>query len=131
MDPINTNQKPISNTAATHTLIEPLLGNLKQVIEAEQQQLNAGSMDALETFAREKLQILMQLNRFSQAETNHEALNSNKDALEQMRSMLDQNMKALKFRMQAIGEIAETIEAASREAQSDGTYEVRPHRLDS
>ena len=131
MDPINTDPKMIGNTAAMHTLIEPLLSNLKQVIEAEEQQLNSGSMDALETFAREKLQILMQLNRFSQAQPNHDALNKNKHALEQMRSMLDQNMRALKFRMQAIGEIAETIEAASREAQSDGTYEVRPHRLDS
>ncbi len=101
-----------------------LLGNLREVLDSEEQALASGRTDSLETYAREKLRILVNLNRITSEETSSTMLEHARTELQETRRRLDDNMRTLKFRIGAIGEIADTIESAVREADSDGTYEV-------
>ena len=73
---------------------------------------------------RQKLQLLMQLNRAVQAPAQAGLPQPIEEKLRQAKRMLDENAAMLKRRMDAIREIAALISREIRDAESDGTYSV-------
>ena len=114
---------PVHSTGASG-MLEPLIKHLFQLLENENTHLKSGGIEMLETFAREKMQILMQLNHLARDDNFAHLGKEHKLQLQEARKLLDTNMQKLKFRMRAIGEITQTIENAAAEADSDGTYIV-------
>ena len=106
-------------------VLDSILSELHNVLGSEKVHLNSGRMDLLESFAREKLQILANLDRFSRNNQNSSEFRNNRTKIEHAGKLLQENLEILKLRINAIGEITKTIEDAVTEAESDGTYEVR------
>ena len=104
------------------------LASLRIVLSKERTHLNAGRIDLLEQFAREKLQILANLGRITRAEHVTDELRNYREDVEQINIFLKENQGLLKFRMDAISEISTTIKDAVVDAESDGTYEASNSR---
>lgn len=116
-------QQPVAANAPI-TLITPLLQNLKGILLEEQEHLASGRVDRLEMFARKKMQALAQINVYASNDPTNEMAKANAIELKEIDSLLRDNMKRLNFRIDAIGEITETIRVAVKEAESDGTYKA-------
>ena len=101
-----------------------MLQKLNQTLQNEMTYLESGRQEKLEKFAKEKMQLFSQLNTIRNANTSYELTDMNKTTLEKLDSLLQLNMEKLQFRIRAIDEIANTIEAAVRDGESDGTYEA-------
>ncbi len=101
-----------------------VLSKLEILLQEERACLDAGSMEKLESFANRKMQLLVQLKRLSSDPHRTNQIRDNKNDLSRVREMVSENMRKLAFRIKAIGEIAETIETAFRDADSDGTYQI-------
>ena len=119
MEPVEPNE----GASEPVTVIKPLLQNLTKILEEERDHLTSGRVDKLGIFARQKMQALTQINMFVGNDPTHQLAKANSEELGQIRGLLDDNMHRLEFRIKAIGEITETIQAAAKEAESDGTYQ--------
>ena len=69
--------------------------------------------------------ILSEKESFKYSDENKIKEKYNKEALVKLSNALKENTAALKFRMDAIGEISTSIKDAMVHAESDGTYEAR------
>lgn len=109
--------------------LQPLLDELLDLLEQEREHLNSGKIDMLELFAKKKMQSLAQLNLFIRKGNTRYTTRLYARELRKIDELLKDNVKKLQFRIKAIGEIAETIENAVSEADSDGTYQAGNYRV--
>jgi len=105
--------------------LQMTLSSLRSVLENENLYLNSNRTLLLESFAREKLQLLANLDRILRAENTAATIEICKKEIGEISAALNANASALKFRMEAIDEISATIKGAMMDAESDGTYEAR------
>jgi flagellar biosynthesis/type III secretory pathway chaperone len=119
---MNTRQYAAPHDQIRQDRLRLILNNLLQVLEKESAQLESGREDFFEAMAREKLKIFADLDRYMRENATLEFSDENKLLLKNSKARMKQNMSSLEFRMNAIGEIARTIEDAVMEAESDGTY---------
>ena len=124
----NNHLDSVTNSQIMASPLRSLLGELRQILDNEETELASGRTDSLEIFAREKLRVLVSLNRITNDNTPAAIPEEAQMELQETRQRLDENMQTLKFRMSAIGEIANTIETAIKDADSDGTYEAGSFR---
>jgi flagellar biosynthesis/type III secretory pathway chaperone len=109
--------------------LQPLLDGLLDLLEQEREHLNSGKIDKLELFAKKKMQSLAQLNLFIRKGNTRYTTRLYSRELRKIDELLTENVRKLQFRIKAIGEIAETIESAVSEADSDGTYQAGNYRV--
>ncbi|MCG6859109.1 MAG: hypothetical protein LJE67_13710 [Salaquimonas sp.] len=102
--------------------VEKVLDGLIAVLDQERAALGDMARTQFGDFTRQKLQLLVQLNRAVQSPTLLPA--SIEEKLRRARRMLDDNAAVLKRRMDAIREVAALISKEIRDAESDGTYSV-------
>ncbi len=114
--------KPDNKNISGGELLRETIANLRVVLDNERAHLGSNRKDLLESFAREKLQIFANLDRVSRDQNMTDNLQFSQQEIAQLNKALKENIAALKFRMDAIGEIATTIKDAVVEAESDGTY---------
>ncbi|MCP4073342.1 MAG: hypothetical protein GY742_16630 [Hyphomicrobiales bacterium] len=101
-----------------------VLRDLRHLLEREKSHLMQGGVDKLESFAREKMQMFANLNHLAKSIETTGASVENRSEVINVNSMLNDNLSALKSRMDAISEITKTIEDAINESESDGTYDA-------
>ncbi|MCB1463455.1 MAG: hypothetical protein KDJ90_13755 [Nitratireductor sp.] len=102
--------------------IEKVLDGLIVILDQERTALNDMARTQFGDLTRQKLQLLVQLNRAVQ--TNGSIPHSVEEKLRQAKCMLDENAAMLKRRMDAIREVTSLIAKEIRDAESDGTYSV-------
>lgn len=101
-----------------------IIAKLQQLLSDEKNQLSAGDLSTLPAVAAQKIQLFAQLSKYSQT---GQLLNLDEGTVAKIKgvkSLLAENAKLLKLRMDAISEISDTISAAMTEADSDSTYSV-------
>lgn len=104
--------------------LDDIVDNLCGLLAREQAELRAGRYELLAGFAAEKHHLLVQLDRQMRATGEHgAAAGAGRARVDRLRRSLEDNMRLLKFRIDAINELADTIEQARRIAESDGTYD--------
>ncbi len=113
---------PLPNDLTVQDWLQQILNRLLRVLDAERNRLLSGSEGSFEHFAREKLQIFADLDRYIRSNTTVEFSSDNQSLLDKVRVQMKENMCNLEFRMRAFGEIAKTIEEAVEDSESDGTY---------
>lgn len=133
------NEGQVAPNSATHSVVGGIgdvqrgfsglnlvIAKLQRLLGEEKNQLNAGDLSMLPTVAAQKIQLFAQLNKFTQT---GQLVNLDEDTAIIVRSLKDnlqENARLLKLRMDAIGEITDTISAAMTEADGDNTYSVWP-----
>lgn len=101
---------------------EKILTALIEVLRRESELLGKGTTRLEAGVTRQKLQLMMQLNRI---DPQREIRNSKtRELLAETRRLLEANGAMLKRRMEAIREIAGMISREITDAQSDGTYDL-------
>ena len=103
---------------------DKVLSGLMSVLEVERQALEDTSRADFPGLTRQKLQLLMQLDRLAASNRTAGAPESVGEKLVEAKRRLDENARILKLRMDAIREVAELIAEDIRDAESDGTYSV-------
>lgn len=98
------------------------LSRLTELLESELQDLEDGNLETIAEKAKQKLQLLAQLSRIARGKHTEDQEDAHRAQLEKLRTLIETTMKRLEVRMNAVSEVVETIEAAAREADSDGTY---------
>lgn len=101
-----------------------IVAELDRLLEREKQDLNAGRYENLTGLAAEKHHLLLQMNRVAGQGGAVQADSEQGRLVARMREMLALNMSMLRHRIDAINELADTIEQATRHAESDGTYDA-------
>ena len=99
-----------------------IVADLGRLLDREKHDLAAGRYDQLAGFAAEKHHLLAQMSQAVQRDGGIQPDSEQGRLVAGMRDMLAGNMAMLKHRIDAINELADTIEQATREAESDGTY---------
>lgn len=133
------NEGQVAGSNATHSVVGGIgdvqrgfsglnlvIAKLQRLLGEEKNQLNVGDLSMLPTVAAQKIQLFAQLNKFTQT---GQLVNLDEDTAIIVRNVKDQlqeNARLLKLRMDAIGEITDTISAAMTEADGDNTYSVWP-----
>ena len=103
---------------------DKVLNGLMSVLDTEQTALSDASEADFAGLTRQKLQLLMQLDRLAAVHKAASLPPGVGDKLLATRRKLDENARMLRHRMEAIREIAELISEEIRDAQSDGTYSI-------
>lgn len=106
--------------------LDEIVEALCALLDRERDALNAGRYEPLAKFAAEKHHLLAQFDRHVKAQPSDNNDPRQDERIARLRSALDANMQLLKFRIDAINELAATIEQATRLAESDGTYDGGP-----
>ena len=114
-------------TVYMNTLLQNIIYQLKR----EQEHLDAGNVDSLRDTAKKKMQALVELNVLTQKGNVQNLARTYERELRQIDALLKDNINRLSFRMNAIAEIAETIENATAHAESDGTYQAGSFKIKS
>ena len=96
------------------------------LLAREREALKEGRYEPLAAFAAEKHHLLAQFDRHAKVAASIGGDTQRDIGITRLREALDANMRLLKFRMDAINELADTIEHATRAAESDGTYDGGP-----
>lgn len=104
---------------------DKVLNGLMVVLDSEKQALEDKAPVDFAGFTRQKLQLLMQLDRLAAAKGPAAMPAATGQKLVETRRKLDENARILKHRMEAIREIADLISEEIRDADSDGTYSIR------
>ena len=104
--------------------IEKVLDGLIAVLAQERAALEDTTNTQFGELTRQKLQLLMQLNRAAQMPASAMMPAPLEEKLKLARRMLDENAAMLKRRMDAIREISALISKEIRDVESDGTYSV-------
>lgn len=104
--------------------LSAVVADLGRLLEREKQDLQAGRYDQLAGLAAEKHHLLAQMSQAVQGNGGRPLDAEEGRLVAGMRDMLAGNMAMLKHRIDAINELADTIEQATREAESDGTYDA-------
>lgn len=110
--------------AADQLGIEKVLDGLIAILDQERDLLEDATLTQFGSFTRQKLQLLMHLNRVTLACKNTALPSHIEEKLKDARHRLDENAGILKHRMDAIREVAALISEEIRDAESDGTYSV-------
>lgn len=105
-----------------NSTLPAIVADLGRLLEREKRELQAGRYDQLAGFAAEKHHLLAQMSQAVQRNGGGSPDAEQGRMVAGMREMLAGNMAMLKHRIDAINELADTIERATREAESDGTY---------
>lgn len=114
-----------SHVASVERLgVEKVLDGLIAVLDQERTALKDAERTQFGDLTRQKLQLLVQLNRAVQTPGTAVLPQAIEEKLRRARRMLDENAAMLKRRMDAIREIAALISKEIRDAESDGTYSV-------
>lgn len=122
---IETGDNPFSaapGAVIPNSTLPAIVADLGRLLEREKQELQAGRYDQLAGFAAEKHHLLAQMSQAVQRNSGGSLDAEQGRMVAGMREMLAGNMAMLKYRIDAINELADTIEQATREAESDGTY---------
>ena len=77
----------------------------------------------MESFANEKIRIFVSLNHLAQSVNTIRQNEVSRSEVQDVASMLNENLDILKLRINAISEIAQNIEEVINDAESDGTYQ--------
>ena len=101
-----------------------VLQDLKHLLDREKSHLLQGGVDKLESFAREKMQMFVSLSHLAKSIDTVDQTEENRIEVVNVNEMLNENLNTLKFRMDAISEITQTIEDAINESECDGTYDA-------
>jgi len=101
-----------------------VLQDLKHLLDREKTHLLQGGVDKLESFAKEKMQMFASLSNLAKMIDTVDQTEENRIAVFNVNEMLNDNLNTLKFRMDAISEITQTIEEAINESECDGTYDA-------
>lgn len=112
--------EPVNNSQKFNLVLQ----DLKQLLEREKSHLSQGGVDNLESFAREKMQMFVSLNHLAKSIDTIDRTEENRIEVVNVNEMLNENLNTLKFRMDAISEITQTIEDAINDSESDGTYDA-------
>ncbi|MFK7903263.1 MAG: hypothetical protein AB8B49_10535 [Nitratireductor sp.] len=103
-----------------------IINNLERLLDEEKELLKLGNFKALEGVAGQKIQLYTQLSRFGKGALGQGQNNDLVEKIKSIKAMLLENASLLKRRMDAIGEVAETISTAMKDADGDSTYSVWP-----
>lgn len=103
---------------------DKVLNGLMAVLDVERQALETAERADFPGLTRQKLQLLMQLDRLSSVTRSAQVPAAIGEKLVETRRKLDENARILKHRMEAIREVAELISEDIRDAESDGTYSI-------
>lgn len=105
--------------------LQVAISRLIQLLGEEEVELKSGNLRFLEKFAREKMQLLRQLSHLSELNQINRLPSAITAEVKRLKNMLDNNARHLKVKMDAINEVADSINSATRNSESDGTYMVR------
>ena len=105
--------------------LQVAISSLMRLLSEEEAELQSGNLRFLEKFAREKMQLLRQLSHLSEPNQTNWLQSAAAVEINRLKQMLDNNARLLTVKMDAINEVAESINSATRNAESDGTYVVR------
>jgi len=112
--------KPVNSSQKFNLVLQ----DLKDLLQREKSHLLQGGVDKLESFAREKMQMFVSLNHLAKTIGTVHQTEANRIEVVNVNEMLNENLSTLKFRMEAISEITQTIEEAINDSESDGTYDA-------
>ncbi len=104
--------------------LERLLGKLNSILGRERECGLQAPRSEISTLTQQKLQLLMELNRFTLDRRELDFLPEVREEIEATRENLMENARAIARRIDAIREIVEILSCAITEAESDGTYDM-------
>jgi flagellar biosynthesis/type III secretory pathway chaperone len=112
---------------SANAALKSAAARLLQLLDRETTALRGRQTVDMDDLCDRKNKALLELSRISrriEGEAVDPELQSMLDAL---RSKLDENRAVLQLHLQAVGEVADILAAAIRDADSDGTYSTGAH----
>jgi hypothetical protein len=111
-----------SDQGAANFALRQAAERLLQLLERETAALCTRQPVDMDDLCNRKNQALLELSRIGRR-VEHDAVDDRLRAtLAELRRRLDENRSALKLHLQAVGEVADILATAIRDAESDGTY---------
>jgi hypothetical protein len=122
-----------SDQSSTHPSASVALRNaaarLIQLLDRETTALRRREPVEMDELCDRKNQALLELSRIGRRLEGESLDPELRSLLVELRKKLDENRSVLKLHLQAVGEVADILATAIRDAESDGTYSTAaPHR---
>jgi hypothetical protein len=109
--------QPSANAALKHAA-----ARLVQLLDRETAALRKRQPVDMDDLSNRKNQALLELSRIGRTIDGDALDDQLRLMLRELRKKLDENRTVLKLHLQAVGEVADILAAAIRDADSDGTY---------
>jgi hypothetical protein len=98
------------------------VARLLQLLDRETAALRKGQPVDMDDLSNRKNQALLELSRIGRRVEPDTVDDQLRSMLAELRGKLDENQSVLKLHLQAVGEVADILATAIRDAESDGTY---------
>jgi hypothetical protein len=113
--------------AAANVALKHAATRLLQLLERETTALRERQPVDLDDLCHRKNQALLELSRIGRRVDGEGVDEQLRSLLGALRERLDENKSVLALHLQAVGEVADILAAAIRDAESDGTYSTGPN----
>jgi hypothetical protein len=111
-----------SDRGAANVAMKHTVARLLQLLERETSALRTRQPVDMDDLCDRKNQALLELSRIGRRAERDAVDDQLRAMLAELRRRLDENQSVLKLHLQAVGEVADILATAIRDAESDGTY---------
>ena len=118
-----------SSALSAKVALKNTAGRLLQLLDRETTALRTRQPVDMDDLCDRKNQALLELSRIGRRLEAGAIDAELRPVLHELREKLDENRAVLKLHLQAVGEVAEILAAAIRDADSDGTYSTHSRGL--
>jgi hypothetical protein len=112
----------MSDQGAANVALKHTAARLLQLLERENTALRTRQPVDMDDLCNRKNQALLELSRIGRRVESDAVDDHLRAILAELRRRLDENQSVLKLHLQAVGEVADILATAIRDAESDGTY---------
>lgn len=109
-------------TSLAEMVLARSLKRLETVLQEENQILRGRTLSGHQAFVERKLLCLREIANWRRAEGDLLGSAPLKESMSKVRGLLADNARLLRLHINAVGEVADTIVWALKDAESDGTY---------
>lgn len=111
-----------SDQSSGNLALKQAAARLLQLLDRETTALRKREPVDIDDFSDRKNQALLEMSRLGRRIDGDLVDDQLRSLLAELRRKLDENQSVLKLHLQAVGEVADILAAAIRDAESDGTY---------
>ena len=115
-------QAATTDQGSAHVALKQAVARLLQLLERETTALRQRQPVDMDELCHRKNQALLEISRIGRRIEGDPIDDQLRSQLAELRRQLDENQSVLKLHLQAVGEVADILAAAIRDAESDGTY---------
>ena len=115
-------QAAATDQSSAHVALKQAVTRLLELLKRETTALRRREPVDMDELCHRKNQALLEISRIGRRLEGEPVDDELRSLMAELRGQLDENQSVLKLHLQAVGEVANILAAAIRDAESDGTY---------